>query len=68
MCAGVCGNLSEQRRWVLTCTLSWCNLILCGTVYMLGIGCIFCTGGMCCGFAVGLSGLNPGSGNFRAMT
>ena len=28
----------------------------------LGIDCIYCTGGMCCGSAIELSGLNLGSG------
>ena len=30
----------------------------------LGTRGIICTGGMCCGIAVGLNGLNLGSGNF----
>ena len=33
----------------------------------LGMGCICCTGGMCCGFAVELSGLNLGSGGFKTV-
>ena len=35
---------------------------------LLGIRWNCCTGGMCRGIAVGLSGLNLGSGNFKAMT
>ena len=63
------GSMGTSRAKVLGVDLHTEVMYFCSVWHsahvVLGMMCICCTMGMCGGFAVELSGLNLGSGNFR---